>query len=45
MRHRGEQNRASEPVPPRYVKPPYADAFVKGAEVLGSQHMCGKADR
>ena len=33
---------AEEPVPPRYVRPPYADAFVPGAEALGSKHMSGK---
>jgi len=43
-RRPAEPEEAPQPVPQRYVKPPYADAFVRGAEVLGSKHMAGKAD-
>jgi len=36
-----------QPLPPRYVKPPYADAFVKGMEWLGSKTVgeMGDGDR
>jgi hypothetical protein len=32
---------AEEPLPPRYVKPPFADAFVPGMEYMGSKRLGG----
>ena len=31
-----------QPEPPRYIKPPFADAFTPGAGALGSRSMAGR---
>jgi hypothetical protein len=41
-RRPAEPEEAPQPVPPRFITPPWADAFLRGAEALGSKHMTGK---